>query len=114
MSRQFYSQVVLRLIAATGGNTIDTISNGTTGSGYQLLGFPIWFSDQAEIASSSGDKVCYFGDWENAAVFGNRQSIEVATSEHVNFAEDQINIRATARWDIDVHDATAFSALITA
>jgi len=114
MSRQFYSQVVLRVIAATGGNTIDTLSDGVTGSGYQFMGFPIWFSDQCQTATSSGDRVCYFGDWANAAVFGNRQSIEVATSEHVNFAEDQINIRATARWDIDVHDDTAFTALITA
>jgi len=112
MSRQFYSQVVLRVLAATGGNTIDTLGVGSTGT--QFLGFPIWFSDQCQTATSSGDRVCYFGDWENAAVFGNRQSIEVATSEHVNFAEDQINIRATARWDIDVHDDTAFTALITA
>ena len=114
MSRQFYSQVILRVIAATGGNTVDTLSDGVTGSGYQFMGFPIWFSDQCQTATSSGDRVCYFGDWANAAVFGNRQSIEVATSEHVNFAEDQINIRATARWDIDVHDDTAFTALITA
>ena len=112
MSRQFYSQVILRVLAATGGNTIDTLGVGSTGT--QFLGFPIWFSDQCQTATSSGDRVCYFGDWENAAVFGNRQSIEVATSEHVNFAEDQINIRATARWDIDVHDDTAFTALITA
>ena len=117
-SRQFYSQVMLRVLAATGGNTIDSISTGATGtaggSGYQFLGFPIWFSDQCQVATSSGDRVCYFGDWQNAAVFGNRQGIEVATSEHVGFAEDQINVRATARYDIDVHDDVAFTALVTA
>jgi len=31
----------------------------------------------------------------------------------VNFAEDQINIRATSRYDIQVHDGSAFVALAT-
>tara|TARA_R100001594_G_scaffold150671_1_gene213384 strand:+ start:11197 stop:12588 length:1392 start_codon:yes stop_codon:yes gene_type:complete len=112
MSRQFFGQVVLRVIAAAGGNTIDSLGVGSTGS--QLLGYPIHFSDQCPITTAADIDTVYFGNWADAAVFGDRQGIEIATSEHVNFAEDQINIRATSRYDIQVHDGSAFVALATA
>jgi HK97 family phage major capsid protein len=112
MSRQFYSQVVLRVIADAGGNTIDSLGVGSTGA--QLLGYPIHFSDQAPIATAVDIDCCYFGNWTDAVVFGDRSGIEIATSEHVNFAEDQINIRATSRYDIQVHDGSGFCALATA
>ena len=111
MSRQFYSQVVLRLIAAAGGNTIDTLGVGTTGA--QLLGYPIHFSDQCPTATAVDIDTVYFGNWNDACAFGDRTGIQIATSEHVNFAEDQINIRATSRYDIQVHDGSAFVALAT-
>ena len=111
MSRQFYSQVVLRVIAAAGGNTIDSLGIGSTGA--QLLGYPVNFSDQAPIATATDIDSCYFGNWMDAVVFADRQGIQIATSDHVNFAEDQINIRATSRYDIQVHDGDGFVALAT-
>ena len=113
MSRQFYSQVVLRVIAAAGGNTIDSIGIGS-GNQPQLLGYPVNFSDQAPIATAVDIDCCYFGNWMDAVVFADRQGIQIATSDHVNFAEDQINIRATSRYDIQVHDGSGFCALATA
>jgi len=100
MSRQFYTQVVLRVIAAAGGNTIDSLGIGTTGA--QLLGYPINFSDQAPTATSSSTEVCWFGNFQDAVVFGDRSGIEIAVSDQVGFIEDQINIRATSRYDIVV------------
>ena len=50
----------------------------------------------------------------DACVFADRQGIQIATSDHVDFASDQINIRATSRYDIQVHDGSAFVALATA
>tara|TARA_R110000824_G_scaffold13220_1_gene57522 strand:+ start:7800 stop:9287 length:1488 start_codon:yes stop_codon:yes gene_type:complete len=111
MSRQFYSQVVLRVIAAAGGNTIDSLGVGSTGA--QLLGYPVNFSDQAPIATAVNIECAYFGNWTDATVFGDRQGINIATSEHVNFAEDQINIRATSRYDIQTHDPSAYVCLST-
>ena len=111
MSRQFYSQVVLRVIAGAGGNTIDSLGIGSTGA--QLLGYPVNFSDQAPIATAVDIDVCYFGNWMDGVVFADRQGIQIATSDHVNFAEDQINIRATSRYDIQVHDGSSFVALAT-
>jgi len=111
MSRQFFSQVVLRLVAAAGGNTIDTLGVGASGS--QFLGYPIHFSDQAPTATAADIDVCYFGNWKDACVFGDRSGIEIATSDQVGFIEDQMNIRATSRYDIQVHDGSAFVALAT-
>ena len=112
MSRQFYSQVVLRVIAAAGGNTIDSLGVGSTGA--QLLGYGINFSDQAPTSTGVSQESCWFGDWDGGVAFADRSGIEIATSEHVNFAEDQINIRATSRYDIQVHDSSSFVALATA
>ncbi len=112
MSRQFFSQVVLRVMAGAGGNTIDSLGVGATGS--QLLGYPVFFSDQAPTATAVDIDSCYFGDWSGSVVFGDRTGIDIATSEHINFAEDQVNIRATSRYDIQVHDGSGFVALATA
>ena len=116
MSRQFYTQVVLRVIAAAGGNTIDSLGVGSTGA--QLLGYPIQFSDSAPTSTATSTENCWFGDFKYGVVFGDRSGIEIATSEHVNFAEDQINIRATSRYDIQVvteadGDADAYVSLNT-
>ena len=111
MSRQFYSQVVLRVIADAGGNTIDSLGIGSNGN--QILGYPVQFSDQAPIATAINIEACYFGNFLDATVFGDRSGIQIATSDHVNFAEDQINIRATSRYDIDTHDASAYVCLST-
>jgi len=111
MSRQFFGQVVLRVIAAAGGNTIDSLGVGTTGA--QLLGYPVNFSDQAPIATATDIDCCYFGNWTDGVVFGSREAIQIATSDHVDFASDQINIRATSRYDIQVHDGSSFVALAT-
>jgi len=112
MSRQFYTQVVLRVVAAAGGNTIDSLGVGTTGA--QFLGYPVNFSDQCPTATAVDIDTAYFGNWQDACALGDRTGIEIATSEHVNFAEDQINIRGTSRYDIQVHDGSGFVALATA
>ena len=111
MSRAAWSQIVLRVVSAAGGNTIDSLGVGTTGA--QLLGYPVNFSDQAPTSTGTSQETMWFGNFSDAAVFGARSGIEIATSEHVNFAEDQIAIRATSRYDIQVHDGSAYVSLDT-
>jgi len=113
MSRSFFGQVVLRVLAAAGGNTFESIAAGATGGG-MLLGYPIHFSDQAKTSSAVSQENCYFGDWRSGSVFADRAGIQMATSEHLGFAEDEIAIRVTARYDIINHDGSAFISLDTA
>ena len=45
-----------------------------------------------------------FGDIAMAATFGDRRGMTVARSTEYKFAEDQIAIKATERFDINIHD----------
>jgi len=112
MSRSFFGSVVLRVLAAAGGNTFESISAGATGGG-MLLGYPIHFSDQAPTSTSGTDQVCWFGDWRSGVVFADRAGVQMATSEHLGFAEDEIAIRVTSRYDIQVHDENSYVSMST-
>ena len=112
MSRSFFGSVVLRVLAAAGGNTFESIAAGATGGG-MLLGYPIHFSDQAPTATAASDQVCWFGDWRSGVVFADRAGVQMATSEHLGFAEDEIAIRVTSRYDIQVHDRDSYVSMST-
>jgi HK97 family phage major capsid protein len=45
-----------------------------------------------------------FGDLSLAATLGDRRQITVGLSQDRYFVEDQIGIKATQRYDINVHD----------
>jgi len=93
-----------RLASAAGGNTRQTIAGGKTE--LMFLGYPVVISQVmfATLTASVNTIHCLFGDLSKAAMFGDRRSTTIATSEHVNFAEDEIAIRGTTRFDINVHD----------
>jgi hypothetical protein len=50
------------------------------------------------------------GDLSLAASFGSRRDTTIAISEHSRFANDQLEIRGTERFDINVHDVGNASA----
>ena len=115
-SRAFFAEAIQRLLYAAGGNTVGNIADG---SGAQLFGYGINFSDQmpSEAVSTFG---IFFGNFEAAAVLADRTGIEVASSEHYAFNEDVLTLKLTSRYDIQVHepgdgsDAGAFVGLKTA
>lgn len=90
-----------RLIQAAGGVTRDERTGRTTRS---YLGFPVEIHPSLPLASAN-DKVAFlFGDIGLAASFGDRRGMAVARSTEYKFAEDQIAIKATERFDINIHD----------
>ena len=68
------------------------------GMGLTFLGKPVVLTDRLP---SSGDHtgviMCLYGDMANSSYYGVRQSIEIASSDQVNFLSDQTVIRAVAR-----------------
>ncbi len=68
------------------------------GMGLTFLGKPVVLTDRLP---SSGDHtgvvMCLYGDMANSSYYGIRQSIEIASSDQVNFLSDQTVIRAVAR-----------------
>jgi HK97 family phage major capsid protein len=98
-----------RLMAAAGGNTIQNMMGGY---GRSYMGYPIVVSQV--LPTSTGDlsdvPMLYFGDLAKAATMGDRRGISVFPSDHRYMELDQVAVRATERFDINVHDYGTTSA----
>ena len=116
-SPAFYNSVMVRLAAAAGGNTIQTIEGGATRPSF--LGYPVNFTDQMPTATAVSTIHCLFGNYRAAAMIGDRVGISIASSSEVYFASGEIAIRGMWAYDILVHepgdasDAGAYVALKT-
>lgn len=92
-----------RLIQAAGGLTKDDVTGEFV---YRYMGFPVMIVPNMPTATTdlSDTAVMLFGDIGLACTFGDRRGMTVARSTEYKFAEDQIAIKATERFDINVHD----------
>lgn len=105
-----YATSMERLAYAAGGNTVQTIGGGM---GLSFLGYPVVLSQVMNAtltAQASTSGLAYFGDLRLAATMGSRRGVSVAVSDQFKFDTDQLAIRATERFDINVHDAGTASA----
>ena len=102
-SQAAWAVVFQRLVAAGGGNTIDTLTGRVRPS---YLGYPIVISQKlpTTLSTINNTVMLLFGNLAMAAMFGDRRGVSIAQSEHIKFIEDQIAIRGTERFDINVHD----------
>lgn len=107
MHQSFWSDVVERLVLAAGGVTAMEIAAGMPP---RLLGYPVEISQVMPSVSAVSQVVAFFGVYDLAASFGDRRSTTIALSEHSRFANDEIEIRGTERFDINVHDVGNASA----
>ena len=98
-----YDAVFSRLAVAAGGNTIQSVSGAFQPS---FLGYPIVVSQQLPRVTTTLDTelMLLFGNLKMAATLGDRRQFEIALSTDRYFELDQIAIRATERFDINVHD----------
>lgn len=92
-----------RLMAAAGGNTIQNMMGGF---GPSYMGYPIVMSTLLETLTTTVDGTAYifFGDLRKAATLGDRRGITVTVADQRYFVEDQIAIKATERFDMNIHD----------
>lgn len=89
---------------AGGGNTRDMLSASDTP---QFLGYPINVTPvMADSPSTNynGAVMIGFGNLRQAATMGDRRGIRVALSNEQYWEEDQIGVKGTERFDINVHD----------
>jgi len=107
--KTFYGQVMQKLEAAAGGNTMTSIAMGDRGPVYKFLGYPVTFAQVMPAATAATGVPVVFGDLSLGAFFGDRQQTSIAFSEHATingesvFERNQIAIRGTERFDINVH-----------
>jgi HK97 family phage major capsid protein len=111
ISKAGYAASMMRLIDAAGGNTIATLQNGANMR--EFLGYPVVIAQKMNntlTAQTSTDGLCYFGDLRQAAAFGNRRGMSILMSEHRYMEFDEIGIRGTERFDLNVHETGTASA----
>lgn len=108
--RKVYFTVMKRLELAAGGVTAFEISEGGRQGRPMFLGYPVEVS-QVMPSTAANSQVCaLLGDFSLGASFGDRQQDSIMFSEHANiggqslFERNEIGVRGTERFDINVHD----------
>jgi len=102
-SQVAWALVFQRLIQASGGISKDDATGSVI---YRYHGFPVEITpSMPAVTSDLSDKaMILFGDIGLAAAFGDRRGMTIARSTEYKFAEDQIAIKGTERFDINIHD----------
>jgi HK97 family phage major capsid protein len=107
MHKSVYWNVAAKLVTAAGGVTAAELEGKR---GERLLGYPVEFVQVMPSVEANSQVMALFGDLALAASFGSRRDTTIAISEHSRFANDQLEIRGTERFDINVHDVGNASA----
>lgn len=114
--RAFYHGVMQKLEAAAGGNTQREIREGSRQGRPLFLGYPVEISQVMPAATASAHVACLLGDFTLGASFGDRRQDAIAFSEHATiggesvFERNEIAVRGTERFDINVHDVGSSAA----
>lgn len=107
-SKPFWSTVMEPLALAAGGNTVQNILNGTPMK--MFLGYPVETTEVMPKTAASAEVVCLFGDLRRAADLGIRNadtfeaSMDATIAGVSMFETNQIGIRYTTRFGINVHN----------
>jgi HK97 family phage major capsid protein len=102
-----YWQTGARLQLAAGGVTTQMVAGGPIAT---LLGYPVVFTQALSAAPTSSQVYAYFGDMRLGSTIGRRRGITVASDASRYFEYDQIAIRSTLRYDINIHETGTASA----
>ena len=101
MSSTFFDTVAHRLQTAAGGNVVADIA---AGGQQRFLGYPVVLSQVMPVTEGNSQVCALLGNFRLGSVFGDRRMLSLALSTEYKFAEDQLAIRGTQRFDIKIHD----------
>ena len=108
--KTFWGAVMQKLAAAAGGNRIADIEGGALKKTF--LGYDVVISQVMPKTPAINQVCALFGDLRMAASLGDRRqtTIQMSDSALNAFEQDEIVIRGTERFDINVHDVGESSA----
>jgi len=115
--KTFYHGVMQKLELAAGGVTALEISSGDRRPRPLFLGYPVEFSQVMPSATAVATISALLGDYSLAGLFGDRQQESIAFSQEANvngeslFERNQLAIRGTQRFDINIHDVGSATAV---
>lgn len=107
--KAYYAETMLRLLIASGGTQMSEAQIGDRRPRPMFLGYPVEFSQVFPSVTATSGVTCVLGDFSLGAIFGDRQQTSIAFSEHGTvggesvWERNQIAIRGTERFDINVH-----------
>lgn len=104
VSATFYDTVMHSLQTAAGGNTVVDIANGGQ---QRFLGYPVVLSQVMPTTAANSQICALLGNFRLGSTLGDRRMLTLALSSDYKFAEDQLAIRGTERFDINIHDVGA-------
>lgn len=105
-SQTMWGNVFERLIGASGGVTKDQASGRTLReyNGYPVVITPAMLAPASATTDASDVAMILFGDLNMSAMMGDRRGMTISRSTEYKFAEDQIAIKGTERFDINCHN----------
>jgi HK97 family phage major capsid protein len=103
VNSEVYYGAMVGLMAAAGGNTMQTLANGD--SQPIFLGKPVEFVELLEndLGVKATTIFGYYGDLSLAVEMGDARGVTIASDSSVYFKEDALGVRGTQRYDIVVH-----------
>jgi len=109
ISQAGWAASMQRLANGVGGATMAEIAGGAQ---KMFLGYPVVITQvqPSTLTTLTGLRALTFGDLSMGSYIGTRRGISVAVDNSLGFLSDTINIRATQRYDIVVHDVGTASA----
>jgi HK97 family phage major capsid protein len=108
-SAAFYFNVMLRIHASAGGNTILSLQGGDGGV-KNFLGFPVFTTQYMPTATATETVCAFFGAFSAGCLLGERIGVRIARSDDFAFLNDLTTLRATTRYDFNCHDPGTASA----
>lgn len=117
MTQTMWANVFERLIGASGGVTKDQASGRTIRqyNGYDVVLTPAMLAPAAAGTDTSDVAMWLFGDLNLSVSMGDRRGLTISRSTEYKFAEDQVAIKGTERFDINCHntgDATTAGSVV--
>jgi HK97 family phage major capsid protein len=100
--KTYYYQVMVRVEAAAGANTISELQRGARQP--LFLGYPVEFAQALPRTEANSQVSALFGDLALASTMGDRRRTTLFSDPYSRSANDQLQIRGTERIDIVVHD----------
>lgn len=102
ISKEGYYASMHRLLMASGGNTATNLENGGRPV---FLGLPVVFVNVMNkvLTAQASTRVALLGDLNMGVKFGDRRQVTMSLTDQRYWDEDQIAIKATERFDINVH-----------
>lgn len=105
MHPSFYYEVAEKIAYDAGGVTAMEVLNGVMTGRPMFLGYPVEFVENMPFVPAIDQPVAMFGSLPQAAKFGDRRGVSLAWSDSAlnTFENDEIALRGTERYDINVH-----------